>query len=220
MANPPLQALLWDFDGTLVDSEVHWIAAEMDLAARHGGVWTAEQAHAQIGHTMVNTVGNLIASCPAGDHDPDAWLSTLLADVNQRLSTGPIPWCPGAQSLLDQAHQAGLRQGLVTSNKRPMVSTVLDRVSPPPFELWVTSEDVTAHKPDPEPYLLAAERMGVPIDACLVLEDSVPGATSALTAGAWVVLVPSAASMDLGDRGTVLPSLDQVTVADLQRMRG
>lgn len=220
MIREPVQALLWDFDGTLVDSEVHWMAGEFELAARHGGDWTPQKAHAQIGHSMESTVQALIDSCPPGDHDPAQWLAWLLADVEHRLSTGPIPWLPGVEHLLAQVQDRGLRLGLVTSNLRPMVSSVLGRLDPQPFEIWVTSEDVVKRKPSPVPYLQAAERLGVPIEACIAIEDSVPGATAARDAGAWVVLVPSVGSMDLGDRGTVLPSLDQVSLDDLLRMRG
>jgi beta-phosphoglucomutase-like phosphatase (HAD superfamily) len=106
---------------------------------------------------------------------------------------------------------SGLPYALVTSSQRRFVDAVLARTGLR-FPVVVCGSDVTQGKPDPEPYLLATERLGVPPGQCLVLEDSITGVTAAEAAGCFVVAVPTLGGIEPRPGRWVRPSLRGVDV--------
>nr|WP_277210784.1 HAD family phosphatase [Isoptericola croceus] len=167
-------------DGTLVDTEPYWIAAEHELVAEHGGTWTHDQALQLVGNPLEVSAGVL----------RDAGVDLPVPEIVERLLTrvtaqvrDDVPWRPGARDLLDMLGGAGVRCALVTMSYAVLAEAVTAHV-PGAFAVLVTGDQVERGKPDPEPYLVAARRLGVAAEDCVAIEDSPAGISSALAAGA------------------------------------
>ncbi len=188
-------AVLWDMDGTLIDTEPYWIAAEGELVAAHGGTWSSEQAHSLVGSALPDSARVLQAA--GVDLSVRAIIDLLSAQVAAGIRE-QMPWRPGARELLTELHAAGVPQALVTMSERSIVSDLLALLPEGIFQASVTGEEVTRGKPHPEPYLrglaLLGELRGAPLDParCIGLEDSAPGISSASSAGLHAVLIPNA----------------------------
>lgn len=209
-------AVLWDFDGTLVDSEQFWIAEEFALVRAHGGTWSDHHAESLVGNDLL-TSGAYIRDNGPVPMEPADIVATLVRGVRRRLYEA-IPWRPGVVELRAQVASAGILQGLVTMSYATVVEPVLSALEPagmPPFDTVVTGDAVSRGKPDPEPYLLAARHLGVDPRDCVAVEDSLTGATSAAAAGCTVLVTPSALPVHDSPSWWVLPDLTGVGLAEL-----
>jgi len=186
-----LRAVLFDMDGLLVDSEPLWFVIERQVSERLGGQWGEADQRALIGGSLQRTVSWLLAKAAApvtaSREDVARWLVDGMARLI--LERG-LPLQPGAARLLAALNTAGVPCALVTASSRAIMDAVL-KVSGLSFGVTVCGEDVRRGKPDPEPYLLAAARLGVPTPGCVVLEDSPTGVAAARAAGCPVIAVPS-----------------------------
>jgi HAD superfamily hydrolase (TIGR01509 family) len=204
-------ALLWDMDGTLLDTEPLWHAAEFALAARFDAPWTTTDAVRQAGTSMADTAAALQARGVRAGLAEIA--DALNGSVRDALALR-VPWRPGAVELLARVRSAGVRQALVTTTAGWVIEPVgfTDLV-----DVVVHGGDVQRHKPDPEPYATAVARLGVPIAGCVAVEDSASGVASAAAAGARVVLLESAAHVP--DRPGLLrvAALDELDLEVLSR---
>lgn len=208
-----VEAVLWDFDGTLVDSEPFWIEAEFALVAEHGGTWSMEQALSCVGESLPSSADKMLAVIePGHGYGTWDWVNLLVERAGGIMAQHPINWRPGAQRLLHGFADQGVRQALVTSSPKEFIRGVIERLDPNPFEFIVTAESVTKHKPDPEPYLLAASTLEVDITRCVVLEDSRAGTAAGLAAGARVITAPSVDGTTYVQTDKLLESLADVTV--------
>jgi HAD superfamily hydrolase (TIGR01509 family) len=181
-------AVLWDMDGTLVDTEPYWIEAEHALVAEHGGTWTQEDAHALVGNPLLVSA-EYLRTRGGVDLSPEEIVDRLLAHVVSRVGDH-VQWQPGARDLLDELVSAGVPTALVTMSWTPLADAVVAQLPPGTFTTVVTGDQVTHGKPHPEPYLTAARRLGVDPTACVAVEDSVTGLRSAEAAGVPTVAVP------------------------------
>lgn len=213
-----LAAVLWDMDGTLVDSEPAWIAAQYALVERSGGVWSDADALALVGSTLEQTA---VALRAAGvDLDDAAIEDALEGDVAAALRAG-IAWRPGARELLRSVTAAGIPQAIVTTSSWRLASIVAEALAEVvSFAEIVTGDDVVHGKPDPEPYLLAARRLGVAIEDCAAVEDSPTGLAAAVASGAAVVGVPHQVALAEGADRVLWPTLEGRTVEDLRALLG
>jgi HAD superfamily hydrolase (TIGR01509 family) len=216
----PLAAVLWDMDGLLVDTEPVWTVAEEELAARLGGVWS-EQLKASIVGTRLDVAVPMILEHygrPA-EQAPEA-ADWLLARMVELFAATPVV-LPGVADLLTGLRDAGVPVALVSSSYRVLVDAVLAH-GLGPFAVTVTGDEVAHGKPHPEPYLTAANRLGVDPRRCVVLEDSPSGVLSGEAAGCAVVAVPSVAGVSIlpTARTLVRPSLAGLTVQDLADLVG
>lgn len=210
-------AVLWDMDGTLVDTEPHWRAAqEMMLTSRGLPPLTAEQETQLVGADLATAGRWFVQEFGLADA-PEDLIAEVAAHVHTSAREG-LPWRPGARELLDELKLSGIPCALVTNSLPELVDALVIDHGGDPFATVVTARDVSAGKPSPEPYLLAAERLGVDIHDCVVIEDSPYGVESALTAGAAVLGVPHGAPLPGDDRMTLRDSLAGVTVSDLARV--
>ena len=182
-------AVLFDLDGLLVDSEPLWFEAERTVMARLGGRWDAADQHALMGGSLDRTVSYLLARAerPAGRREVARW---LLDEMTGLMRTQGLPLQAGARELVSEVASAGVPRALVTSSSRQIMLTAL-AVTGLSFPVAVCAEDVRRTKPDPEPYLLASARLGVPPPGCVALEDSPNGVAAARAAGCPVIAVPS-----------------------------
>lgn len=216
-AGSGLQAVLWDMDGTIVDTEPYWIAAETKLVHAHGGTWTEEDALRLVGQALPNSARMLQEAgvdLPIRDI-----IDTLTGSVVDEV-TKNVPWRPGARELLEDLARHGVPCALVTMSEGPLAGLVANALPEGTFRFLVTGDMVSKGKPDPEPYLHALRTMagivpGLDTLRTVALEDSVPGVASAAASGARTIAVPHITALpDSGD-WTVFPSLAGVSARDL-----
>jgi HAD superfamily hydrolase (TIGR01509 family) len=183
-------AVLFDMDGTLVDSEKVWEIALHELAARAGGTLSAGARHAMIGNSMGNSMRILREDLGQPDRPERPDVEWLTSRVFELFREGLV-WRPGAAELLRAVKKAGVPTALVTSTGRLLVESALDTLGRENFDVVVCGDEVSMPKPDPEPYRTAATLLGVPIERCVAIEDSPTGVASALASGAAVLAVPA-----------------------------
>jgi HAD superfamily hydrolase (TIGR01509 family) len=206
-------AVLWDMDGTLVNTEPYWIAAETDLVHEYGSSWTHEDALQLVGSGLWHSARILQAKGVALTEDEI--IDRLTDRVLEQLVELGIPWRPGALELLTELREQGIPTALVTMSVSRMAHHVADRLGFVGFDAVVSGDDVTHSKPHPEPYLRGAELLGVAASDCLVIEDSEPGVASGAAAGAVVIGVPFMIPLVPGTAHALWESLDGRTLDDL-----
>lgn len=209
-------AVLWDMDGTLVDTEPFWIASEYELVESHGGTWSDDHAHSLVGFDLLDA-GAYIARHGPVPLSPAEIVDHLLAAVIGRMSTS-APWRPGARELLAELAEADVPCALVTMSWSSFADVVVDLLPPGTFSAVVTGDQVTRGKPHPEPYLRAAELLGVDPRECVAIEDSPTGAASALAAGCLTIAVPHVVDVPPADRQHRLASLTELDLAGLRHL--
>jgi HAD superfamily hydrolase (TIGR01509 family) len=210
-----LGAVLWDMDGTLVDTEPYWIECERTLVEQHGGVWTHEDAESLIGSDLLDS-GKVLRD-QGVDMEPEAIVEWLLDGVIARIQT-ELPWRPGARSLLDECRAAGVRCALVTMSWRRFADAVLLSAPDRSFELTITGDEVSHGKPHPEPYAAAARALDVDPAECVAIEDSRTGVASALAAGCATLGVPHVVSLDPAPNLTIVDSLVGLDLDDVRAL--
>lgn len=207
-------AVLWDMDGTLVDTEPYWIAVEHQLAAEHGATWSHEHAMQLVGNDLLSS-GRYIREVMELQMSAEEVVEYLLDGVVARVQQ-EVPWRPGARELLEQLRQDGVPCALVTMSYARFVEPILIHLPEGSFATVVTGDAVTHGKPHPEPYLTAAARLGLRPGACLAVEDSATGAASAEAAGCTVLVVPHHVPVEPGEGRVFAGSLTEVTAAELR----
>lgn len=210
-------AVLWDMDGTLVDTEPYWIETEFALAERHGGSWSQEHALTLVGQDLLDS-GRYIREHMGIDLEPSDIVEELLDGVVAMVER-EVPWRPGARELLAALSAEGIPCALVTMSYRRFVAPVLAALPEGTFDVVVTGDAVSHGKPHPEPYLKAARELRLEASACLAVEDSNTGTRSAVAAGATVLVVPAHVPVLDGERRVLRDSLAGLTVDDLRALR-
>ena len=204
-------AVLWDMDGTLVDTEPYWMAAETPLIESFGGTWSHEQALGLVGLGLEDSARILQGT--GVRMSTDAIIDHLTEDVMRQLSATGVPFRPGARELLASLREAGVKTGLVTMSMRRMAQTVVDLIDFDAFDVVVAGDDATRPKPFPDPYLQACEALGVTPDEVVAIEDSPNGLRSAVASGASVIGVPLMVSLTGAGAHTLWESLEGRTAA-------
>lgn len=214
-------AVLFDLDGTLIDSEDLWWEAECRTVAAWSGTWTREdQAHC-LGGPLERVTAYMVERT-ASPKSPADIGEELLRTMESLLRSGDLEWRPGALSLLNECRLAGVATALVSASYRRLLDAVADAVSDhpgmshPAFDVTVAGDEVTNGKPHPEPYVEAARRLGVDIADCIVIEDSPTGVASGQASGAFVVAVPHIVAVPDAPRRRVVDSLEGVSLDDLR----
>lgn len=200
-------------DGTLVDTERYWMAAEEELVEAFDGTWTHDDALALVGSGLWEAAA--VFQSKGVDLDADTIIARLTERVREQLAEHGVPWRPGARELLEALREASVPTALVTMSIRSMADDIIDAIPFAAFDAVVTGDSVDHAKPHPQPYLLAAEQLGVDIAECVAFEDSPTGLASAHTAGAIAVGVPNILSLDDSPSTAIWPTLDGTTVADV-----
>lgn len=215
-ASPLPEALLFDMDGTLSDTEVFWQRAEEHLVHEYGTLPLVKRDEKLLGVAMDDS-----ATFLQQRHGVQLEVATIqqltIEYVMEQIEAG-FEWRPGALELLAEARQQGIPCALVTASPRIAAEAIVEMLPSGTFDLIVADEDAIRSKPAPDPYLSAARALGVSPERCVAFEDSPTGSASALSAGCFVVAVPADAVIEASDRLVVLPSLSGVTLHDITRL--
>lgn len=215
-------AVLFDMDGTLVDTEPYWLEAEIALVRAHGGTWTEADSLAMVGTGLEDAAavfqraGVALTVREIVEH----LLGQVVARTRQRTVHRD-----GAPELVAALRERGVPLALVTSSEAPLAEVVVDAYGGPgSFDVVVTGDLGHPAKPAPDPYLLGAarlaERVGRPLDprGMVAVEDSRTGVRSATAAGIYTVGVPNLVPLHDSGADTVLPTLAGLTPEDLGRL--
>lgn len=206
-------AVLWDMDGTLVDTEALWVRAETELLASFGARLPDEAHERLVGSGLWDAAAYLQSL--GVDLHPDVIVARLATAVGEGIRAGESIWRPGARELLVDLAQAGVPCALVTMSVRSLAELVLESLPTGTFQVIVPGDEVTHEKPHPAPYLRGAELLGVPIADCVALEDSPTGLRSAAASGAVSVGIPNMVDLSAAPAHRILPTLVGVDSAGL-----
>jgi HAD superfamily hydrolase (TIGR01509 family) len=212
-----MKAVLWDMDGTLVDSEKLWDVSLAALYEKLGGVLTPAVRATIVGSVAENTM-RIIYTDLGLELDPAAMSksSDWLNDYTETLFEDGLPWCDGAKELLDALAADGTPMALVTNTHRVLTDKALNSIGREYFSATVCGDEVPSGKPAPDPYLRAAALLGLAPEQCLAVEDSVTGTAAAERAGCPVLVVPNDVEVPNGTRRRHISSLAGLDVADLR----
>lgn len=206
-------AVLWDMDGTIVDTEPLWVEAQNALLVDHGlPALSPAQEELLVGAAWPRAA-ELFASLGLRLDE-----RRMRADVTGRVlhgMRGGLRWRPGARELLAELREFGVPAALVTNSTSEMARTVVEQLPPGTIATIVSIDDVGDGKPHPEPYRLAAARLGVPAGRCVAIEDSATGLASAVAAGCAAIGVPHGMSLPEREDYLLLPGLDGVSAGFL-----
>lgn len=206
-------AVLWDMDGTLIDSEPLWLEAELSMLARYGIELDPELRNRLVGSGLRAAAGEFRRlGVPLQD---DEIISEWATGVIEGLRAEGPRWRPGAIELLASLGGAGIPSAIVTMSVRSIADAVLEMLPGEFFAASVTGDEVAAEKPDPDPYLRGAELLGVSASDCLALEDSPTGLRSAHAAGAVAIGIPNLIALDTAPAHELWDTLDGVDAARL-----
>lgn len=201
--------MLFDMDGTLVDSEKLWTVAMDDYAGHRGGAIRESTRANMVGSNMLRSMRIVLdeVGAPSNpteiEHAAD-WVTARMAE----LFADGLPWRPGAAEALREVRGQGLRSALVTSTVRSLTEIALDTLGRDAFDVTVCGDEVDGrNKPDPEPYLRAAQMLDVDPARCVALEDSPTGVASAEAAGCTVLAVPCEVELSSGPQRVLRSSL-------------
>lgn len=209
-------AVLWDMDGTLVDSEHYWLSSERTLAAEHQELWSEQDGLDLVGMSLYES-SKIIKKKIGSSLEPEQIIQRLTDSVVAKLAIS-IPWRPGAQELLLELKKHKIKTALVTMSMSRMAHQVVDQIPFRAFDVVVAGDDVVHGKPHPEAYLKAAQLLGVDPRQCVAFEDSIAGLRSAEAAGTIAIGIPNIIALPEQAGRILWPTLEGVRVADLRKL--
>ena len=208
------KAVLWDMDGTLIDSEPHWLRSERDLAEAHNADWTEDDGKSLVGLSLKES-SRIFKEKLGLKLSSDEIIQQLTHSVSEGLKK-EIIWRPGAKELLQALRKRGIKTALVTMSLRSMALQVVDAMGFDAFDIVVAGDDVVHGKPHAEPYLKAAKLLGVDPKDCVAFEDSISGILSAEAAGTKAVGIPNVMMIPSRDGRILWDTLEGKTIKDLK----
>ena len=209
-------AVFFDMDGLLVDSEPEWLKSESEITAAYGYQWTSQDQVACLGGPLSRVGQYMHDKCNQAE-TPD-FFTNKLVEVQSEKMRSHTPFMPGAYELVKDLQKNGAKTGLVSASPRIIVDAVLDNVGAELFPFSISSDDVERTKPHPDAYLKAAQLTNSAIENCLVFEDSLTGIGAATSSGAWLVAVPHLVHVDESERVRVIESLEQLNFTKVQKL--
>lgn len=209
-------AVFFDMDGLMVDSEPEWLQSEIDVTAPFGYTWLEEDQIACLGGPL-SRVGQYMYDKCAQQQSPEFFTQSLI-DTQAAKMRGNTPTMPGAVELVRELQSHGIKTALVSASPRNIVDAVLDNLGHDLFPFSISSDDVVNTKPHPDAYLKAANISQSDIANCLVFEDSLTGMKAATSSGAYLIAVPHLVTIQESARVRVIKSLTQLSHAKLEQL--
>ena len=210
MGNTPdfFDAVFFDMDGLMVDSEPEWFKSETEVTAKFGYEWSEEDQIACLGGPLTR-VGKYMHDKCKGAETPEFFTKTLI-DTQALKMRGNTPTMPGALELVRELQSQGVKTGLVSASPRNIVDAVLENLGHDLFPFSISSDDVQSTKPNPDCYVKAASMTDSKISNCLIFEDSLTGMAAATSSGAYLIAVPHLVSIQESAKVRVISSLEQL----------
>jgi HAD superfamily hydrolase (TIGR01509 family) len=215
MKNLPA-AVLWDMDGTIIDSEPYWLASESEFAASYDSSWGHDDGLGVIGMSLYES-SKILKERVGSPLEPQQIIDQITDGVLSQLER-EIPWRPGARELLQLLKANNVKTALVTGSMHRMAQKVAEQIGFNAFDVIVGGDDVLNGKPHPDSYLLAAQMLGVEATDCVAFEDSLTGITAAEAAGTKAVGIPHIVDIPMAEGRTLWPTLEGVTMAELKAL--
>lgn len=209
-------AVLWDMDGTIIDTEPMWIIAERKMLEEWGSELTETDAKAWVGIGLWE-LANIFQERGVA-LDTNIIVHTLTNEVSEQLFAGEVQWRPGARELLASLGEHGIQCALVTMAPRGQAQQVVSQLPAGTFQTLTAGDDVARPKPHPDPYLQGAQSLGVNAKDCVAIEDSLIGTQSAFASGAVVLGVPNMLDLSETTCHTLIPSLSDIDAAGIVEM--
>jgi HAD superfamily hydrolase (TIGR01509 family) len=209
-----IDAVVFDNDGLLLDTEDAWTRAETALFARYGRTFTAEHKRELIGTSPATSAARLEVMLDVPGRG--GALMDELHDLVMEGTLAGVPPRPGALELLEAVRAAGKPVGVASNSARVFVERVLSGAGllDGHFDVVVTFEDVEHPKPAPDLYLAACAALGAEPERSAALEDSATGVAAARAAGMFVVAVPYFPDLPIDGASLTVESLADPRVAD------
>lgn len=209
-------AVLWDMDGTLIDSEPYWLASESAFARAHDSNWGHDDGLGVIGMSLYES-SKLLKARVGSSLEPQQIIDQITDGVLQQLEQA-IPWRPGARELLKLLKDNNVKTALVTGSMHRMAQQVADQIGFDAFDVIVGGDDVINGKPHPESYLMAAKMLGVEPTECVAFEDSLTGISAAEAAGTKAVGIPHIVEIPMTEGRVLWPTLEGVSMGKLREL--
>jgi HAD superfamily hydrolase (TIGR01509 family) len=209
-------AVLWDMDGTLIDSEPYWLASESEFASSRNSTWGPEDGLGVIGMSLYES-SKLLKARVGTDLEPQQIIDEITNGVLNRLDES-IPWRPGARELLMLLRDNSIKTALVTGSMHRMAQRVAEALGFDAFDIIIGGDDVSKGKPHPESYLTAAAMLEVDPTHCVAFEDSLIGITAAEAAGTKAVGVSHIVEIPAQPGRILWPTLEGVQIEDLRAL--
>lgn len=207
-----LEAVLFDMDGTLVETESLWKLSERTTMQKFGQPWTREDEIDATGGPFERVAQIMADRAGVKVDEINAVLDETIQDLFRNSS---IELQPGVAELISELDEAGIPIALVSNSYRALVDIINSRIDVE-FVLTVAGDEVEVPKPDPGPYVTAARELGVDIRNCIVIEDSEPGIASAVASGAAVVAIPGHNDVPEAPRIHVIRSIEELSLTELE----
>ena len=211
------EAVFFDMDGLMVDSEPEWFQSEVEVTSPFGYTWLEVDQIACLGGPL-SKVGQYMFDKCGRQRSPEYFTQALIETQVARMR-GNTPTMPGAMELVRELQSHGIKTALVSASPRNIVDAVLDNVGHDLFPFSISADDVKKTKPDPEGYLKAASMSGSEITNCLVFEDSLTGMNAAIASGAYLIGVPHLVTIEESERVRVIKSLEQISYTKLIELK-
>lgn len=206
--------VLWDMDGTIVDTEPYWIEAEHRLTAQYGLPWSEEEGLKLVGNALsVSAQVFIDLGVPL---EPLEIINRLTQDVIAQVQQR-VPFRPGVRELFGQLRRVGIPSAMVTMSFRPLADAVVASLPEGTFDAVITGDEVEHGKPHPEPYEVGAKALGLRAQDCIAIEDSLNGALSASSAGARTLVVPCHIDIPDDPRWSIVHSLEGLSLEDFAK---
>jgi HAD superfamily hydrolase (TIGR01509 family) len=209
-------AVFFDMDGLMVDSEPEWFQSEIEVTKPFGYTWVESDQIACLGGPLSRVGQYMYDKC--GQVQSPSFFTQELIRVQAQKMRGNTPTMPGAVELVRNLQSHGVKTALVSASPRNIVDAVLDNLGHDLFPFSISSDDVANTKPHPDCYLKAADISQSEITNCLVFEDSLTGMNAATASGAYLIAVPHLVSIEESSRVRVIKSLKQLDFQKLQQL--
>ena len=216
MPNTFFDAVFFDMDGLIVDSEPQWFLSEIEVTQPFGYTWLESDQIACLGGPLSRVGQYMYDKC--GQVESPEFFTQTLVRVQAEKMRGKTPTMPGALELVRNLQSHGIKTALVSASPRNIVDAVLDNLGHDLFPFSISSDDVAQTKPQPDCYLKAANISQSNISNCLIFEDSLTGMKAATSSGAFLIAVPHLVHIEEAQKVRVVKSLEQLNFEILEKL--